>query len=284
MREAMREARQLLRPIYGREETEALLRDAFHYLKGWSRTDMAIHEADTLSDYTRGRLADSCRRLAEHEPIQYITGEAYFYGMWLRVEPGVLIPRPETEDLIDLIVEQNKRVDLRVLDIGTGSGAIAIALARNLGFSRVEALDVDAVALRVAEENARRLHAKVSFIDADIFDWTPPERTLDIIVSNPPYIDRSESAGMEANVLDYEPHHALFVPDSDPLRFYSRIAAVGLSALRPGGKIYFEINPRHAAEMRELLSANYCDVEIRRDRFGRERIATCTLPADASKE
>lgn len=281
----MRDARRRLTPIYGRGETEAILRLAFHYLKGWSPTDMAIHEADTLSDFTRRRLEEICTRLEKGEPIQYITSDAYFYGMHLRVEPGVLIPRPETEDLIDLILDRTgRRADMRVLDIGTGSGAIALALARHLPFSRLEAIDISEAALRVARENARTLRADVDFQQADIFSWEPEPRSFDIIVSNPPYVDESERAQMEPNVLDYEPSEALFVPDADPLRYYRRIAALGTDALRPGGLLFFEINPRHEAEMRRLLERDYTDVEILRDRFGRLRLATCKLPHRCPRE
>ena len=280
----MRDARRRLTPIYGRGETEAILRLAFHYLKGWNPTDMAIHEADTLSDYTRRRLDEICGRLEKGEPIQYITSDAYFYGMHLRVEPGVLIPRPETEDLIDAILDRTeRRPDLDVLDIGTGSGAIAIALARNLPFSHVEGVDISEKALEVARANAQTLRADVVFRRADIFSWAPQARSLDIIVSNPPYVDESEREGMEANVLDYEPAGALFVPDSDPLRYYRRIAAIGVDALRPGGMLAFEINPRHETGMTRLLETDYTDVEIIRDRFGRSRIAICKLPANASE-
>ena len=277
---AVRSLRSSLTPIYGRGETEAMIRIIFHHLKGWRTTDLLINEDRTLTPYMQERLQAIERRLLANEPIQYITGEAYFYGMDFHVEPGVLVPRPETEELVNLIVRDNKAPDLRVLDIGTGSGCIAIALARNLAFPSVTAMDISGKAIEVAKNNARLLKTRnIEFIHADIFKWEPTPDSYDIIVSNPPYIDDSERAGMAANVLEYEPDTALFVPDDDPLLYYRRIGMVALSALSSYGKLYFEINPRHSGELRDMLAdIGFEDIDIHKDIHGRDRILSCRRP------
>lgn len=275
LHEITAELRKVLSPKFGDGEAKAIIRLIFHHLKGWNATDMVINEARPISDVTVSRIGEIVDRLMKDEPIQYIVGEAYFYGMDLDVAPGVLIPRPETEELVDRIVKDNGVSDLHVLDVGTGSGCIAIALARNLPFPVVDAVDISEKALDIAKGNARKLKAAVNFSRQDIFKFTSDSASLDIIVSNPPYIDESEKVSMEANVLDYEPHEALFVPDDDPLKYYKRIAAIGIEALKPGGKLYFEINPRHASELKSMLQRmGYEDVEISLDIHGKQRFIT----------
>lgn len=268
--------RRKLSEIYGAGEAAAMVRLIFHALKGWNNTRLIINSDLPASEFLISKTADILARLLRHEPIQYILGETYFYGMDLKVSPATLIPRPETEQLVDLIVSENQKPDLEVLDIGTGSGAIAIALARNLPFSHVTALDISADALQIAKDNAQTLHAKVDYLNCDIFKYTPPTRSLDIIVSNPPYVDDSERNAMEPNVLDYEPHLALFVPDDNPLLFYKRIAALGTVALKPQGRLYLEINPRHDIELKQLLeNSSYTSVEIIKDIHGKSRFISC---------
>ncbi|MDE6768345.1 MAG: peptide chain release factor N(5)-glutamine methyltransferase [Muribaculaceae bacterium] len=279
MRDTLRHLRSCLRPIYGDRETEAIIRIIFHHLKGWNLTDMLIHEPEPLSPFIKSEIDKILQRLLRHEPIQYITGEARFHGLELHVTPDVLIPRPETAELVDIIADDAKdRTDLKVLDIATGSGCIAIALARTIRFPRLTALDISAAAIKVAQENAHTLKTDISFICADIFKWSSNDQ-FDIIVSNPPYIDESEKASMEKNVLDYEPHSALFVADNDPLRFYKRIANLAEDLLVKGGRLYFEINPRHASDLSHLLKAQgYSDVEIIKDSFGKDRFIRATHP------
>ena len=202
-----------LAPVYGEGEANAMVRLIFHHLKGWNTTDIIVNGDRQVSPYIHSLIERIVTRIIKGEPIQYVLGEARFYGMDFKVNRNVLIPRQETEELVDMIVNENKRSDLRVLDIGTGSGAIAVALCRNLRFPRVTAIDISDKALEVAEENARRLHANVFLRQKDIFTYMPPEDSYDIIVSNPPYIPEEEKAGMERNVLDHEPALALFVPD-----------------------------------------------------------------------
>jgi len=253
----------------------------FHYLKGWNTVDIIMHEDASLSPFIKSEIDAILKRLVKHEPIQYITGEVRFHGMEMKVTPDVLIPRPETDELVDIIVsDAGETEDLRVLDIGTGSGCIAIALARSLRFPTVTAVDISDAALAVARENASNLKANISFIKEDILTDSP-EGIFDIIVSNPPYIDESEKSGMEPNVLDYEPKIALFVPDNNPLLFYKRIAEIAVRKLSPAGKLYFEINPRHANELsRYLNDCGFDDVQVIRDSFGKLRFIRATNNAN----
>lgn len=273
MRDTLKKLRSALRPMYGSGETEAIIRILFHYLKGWNTTDLLIHEADPLSPYMQQEVDKILKRLLNHEPIQYITGEARFHGLDLHVTPDVLIPRPETAELVDIITDDaGGRRDLRVADLGTGSGCIAIALCRTLRFPEVTALDSSEKALHVAEENAKKFNTPIHFLHADIFEWQPSRSSFDIIVSNPPYIDESEKAAMDRNVTDFEPPSALFVPDADPLIYYRRITTIAAEALCEGGRLYFEINPRHADELKDLISkAGFDDVETLRDSFEKIR-------------
>ena len=266
-----------LTPIYGEGEAKAMVRLIFHSLKGWSLTDMIIHADNIVSPYVLEKTEKIISRLLDNEPIQYILGEAYFYGMNLKVDNSTLIPRPETEELVDIIVHENQsHKDLNILDIGTGSGAIAIALSRNLPFSNGDAIDISENALKIANENARNLHTHIGFTKADIFKFEPKTDYYDIIVSNPPYIDESEKDSMDSNVLEYEPHQALFVPDENPLIYYIRITETAKDSLKQRGHLYFEINPRHAEELAEYLNKKgYMDIEIVKDINGKKRFIKC---------
>lgn len=242
-------------------------------LKGFTRADMALKGDFEASDYVARKVDDAVSRLLRDEPLQYIFGHARFYGMTIDVSPAVLIPRPETEGLVDIIVDDNgDREDLRVLDVCTGSGCIAIALARNLPFARVDAVDISDDALEVARQNVSRLHAGVTLSKADALSMPPAPDTYDIIVSNPPYIAEHERSAMARNVLDYEPAIALFVPDDDPLRFYHAIAAYSLVSLKSGGRLYFELNPDYAdALAAELSGSGWKNVVVLPDARGKKR-------------
>lgn len=277
----LRELRNILSPKYGHGESEAMIRLIFQHLKGWSATDMIINENKPLSSYIVEQIREIVGRLLKDEPIQYIVGEAYFYGLDFLVNPGVLIPRPETEELVEMVVNGNKRSDLNVLDACTGSGCIAVALARNLPFPVITAVDNSDKALEIAKENAAKMKVKIKLEKADIFEYEPEEESLDIIVSNPPYVDESEKKNMEANVLEYEPHEALFVPDDNPLLYYRRIVNIGKKALKPGGRIYFEMNPRHADAMRVLLETQgFTAIHSHLDIHGKRRFITAIKPED----
>lgn len=277
--ELLRALQRELSPEYGEGEARAMSRLIFHHLKGWNATELIINEDRPVSEYVVEKVNEILKRLLTGEPLQYVLGEARFYGMDLKVSPAVLIPRPETEELVDLIVHGNPGQDLRVLDVGTGSGAIAIALSRNLPFSQVTAIDISSDALRIARENASALHARINFLHEDVFRYEPVAESFDIIVSNPPYIAESERKDMERNVLEHEPAQALFVSDSEPLIYYSRIAEIGRNALVPGGRLYFEINPLFAEDLRKMLESDgYGDVRIIDDISHRPRFASGVRP------
>lgn len=217
-------------------------------------------------------------RIITGEPPQYVIGSARFMGMDLKVTPAVLIPRPETAELVDIITDrEGDRTDLNIIDIGTGSGCIAIALARALRFPHIEAIDISDEALAVARENARSLMADIDFHHLDILAQAPKAfDPYNVIVSNPPYIAESEKSSMEARVKDHEPASALFVPDSDPLEFYKAIADFATENLTPDGTVYLEINPLYASQLARMLSDKGFTCEIRLDSAGKRRFAIAT--------
>lgn len=269
--------RDSLTPKYGEREAIEMARIIMMHLKGWNLNQLLAFEDREPSDFIKGSAASIVNQLLQDVPLQYILGETTFYGLKIGVKPGVLIPRPETEELVDMIVKENQQPDLKILDLCTGSGAIALALSRNIPFSKVEGIDISPTAIEVAKENAKSLKVNVEIEKADIFSFSEHKGAFDIIVSNPPYVDESEKHDMEANVLEHEPHEALFVPDDNPLLFYKRIAEIGNETLSDGGKLYLEINPRHAAELKEMLTeTGYGKVEIHKDIHGKDRFATGT--------
>lgn len=280
MRETVKDIVSRLTPKLGQREARAVTELLFHRYKGWGRTDMLIHDDEVLSPLVRGELDAAVEKILAGWPPQYVAGEAYFYGMWFHVDPRVLIPRPETAEMVDMIVDRyGSREDLKVLDIATGSGCIAIALSRNLKFPEVTGIDLSADALSVARLNARNLHANVKFELGDIFTLSPQPESLDIMVSNPPYVLLSERTDMESSVKDFEPSMALFVPDDDPLKFYKPIAAAANRGLKPGGMLYLEINPLCADDMAHLLKVSgLTDVQITLDIHGCKRFAIAAKP------
>ena len=266
-----------LADVYPKQEIDAMVRIIFEQLMGYSTVDMVLRADSEVPGFISAKIDDVVERLRRKEPIQYILDDAYFYGIHFHVTPATLIPRPETEQLIDLIVKRHTASDLSVLDVGTGSGCIAIALARSLRFASVSAIDISPDAIAVAERNARELKAKVRFAVADILTAVPHKEQYDIIVSNPPYICNSERSGMDANVLEYEPDTALFVPDDDALLFYRSISRYASKALRQGGALYFEINPIYVSEIKDMLiEIGFYSVEIREDQFGKQRFIKTT--------
>lgn len=259
-----------LAPFYGQREAKAIVLLLLESAFGLSLTAVVCGRLDALSASEAARLERMMRRLEAQEPVQYVLGEALFAGERYRVEPGVLIPRPETAVLCQWIVADEQAAGRRsasqgrLLDCCTGSGCIAITLKKAFPGMRVEAIDVADVPLRVARLNADRLHADVEIRRQDVLRMPPGAPVYDLIVSNPPYVALCERAMMRPNVLEYEPAEALFVPDDDPLRFYRAIARYGVEALRPGGRLYFEANPLFAAGLEALLRGlGYHDVEAR---------------------
>lgn len=267
---------QSLTPLYEPREAQALLRTVLEVKYGMTLTDIICGKVNELFAEESKDLEKIIEKLKNSEPVQYILGEALFAGRIFHVEPGVLIPRPETAELCDWVTLDEKarnRHPLKLLDLCTGSGCIAITLALNLPWAEVSAVDISNIALQVAKENAMRLKAQISYYLASVENLPREVGKWDTIVSNPPYICEKEKKNISKNVLDYEPELALFVPDEDPLRFYRAIAQYATTALKPGGSLYFEINPLYAKETRDLLAAlNFCEIEVRKDLEGKERM------------
>jgi release factor glutamine methyltransferase len=231
----------------------------------------------TVSEKDALKIIDYTERLKTGEPVQYVVGETSFYDFTIRVNRSTLIPRPETEELVDLIIKENKGYRGNITDLGTGSGCIAVALAVNLPHAKITGVDISEEALKIAHINSDLNNAGVSFIKGDILDQNIiglPE--AGIIVSNPPYVRESEKLRMSGNVLDFEPPLALFVTDSDPLVYYNAILKIAEKALLPGGRLYFEINEAMGMSMIRLLKENnYSETEIVLDINNRERIIKC---------
>lgn len=260
---------------YEGHELTAIIRTICCDMLGIDTATYYLKEEVTLTTERRTLLQGIIDRLRQGEPLQYIEGKAPFCGMEFAVNSSVLIPRPETAELVDWIAREHATQQPRILDLGTGSGCIAIALSKQLPQATIEACDISAEALTVAKENARMNEAPVSFFRHDMLDLgTPLPHSYDILVSNPPYIRQSEAADMSIQVTEWEPHTALFVPDDDALRFYRAIAELGQTeALRPGGHIYVEINQALGKETVALFEAyGYQDVELRKDIYGNERM------------
>lgn len=269
-----RELISVLTAPLGQREATAAARIILEDMRGVTPTDLVVNGHRTLENDTIARIREIAYKIRNGMPVQYAVGQARFYGMDFVVTPDVLIPRPETEGLVDMIVgDFGSGNDLKVLDCGTGSGCIAIALARNLRFADIRAIDISEAALKVAEDNARRLKARIVFVLQDILELgTGVKDKYDIIVSNPPYITHNESADMDTRVKDYEPSGALFVPDDDPLKFYRPIALFAANALNAGGKLYFEINPLFVDGLKDMLAATgFNNVDAERDYLGRYR-------------
>ena len=277
LKEAIEQLKNGLAGVAEPDEVQAMIRIICEDVFNYDQVDVALRQESELPAFAPERIADIIARLRRHEPLQYVVGHARFHGHQFKVAPAVLIPRPETEQLVDLIIDENPGSDLRVLDMGTGSGCIAISLARALKFAQVDALDVSRDALAVARENATALKVKVRFFESDMLSPQPPGR-YDIIVSNPPYVCWSEREAMDRNVKDYEPGQALFVPDNDPLLFYKAIVPYAAQSLERGGHLYLEINQRFGNEVRQLLQeGGFDEVRIIDDSYGKPRFAAAKL-------
>lgn len=266
-----------LAPLYGDGEAKAIAQMVYEVRYGLTLSDIYLGKDTQLSADDQAELKEIAKRLADNEPVQYVLGVADFCGRQYHVEPGILIPRPETEHLCRLITEHVAngspiRSTRSILDIGTGSGCIAITLALDIPNSHVTAWDISPIALRVAKGNAEQLGANVNVIENDMLQQTyqvAPQ--WDLIVSNPPYICDSEAEEMDANVLDYEPEIALFVPDDDPLQFYVPIMNYAQSALHPGGELWLETNPLYEEIIEERLLELGFNVTAHDDQFGKTR-------------
>ena len=269
---------------YPEREAKAVIRYLLEVGYDLSIADIISGAAESIPSDEMGK---KLRKLLNGEPVQYVVGKAEFGGRIFRVTPDVLIPRPETYELCQWVKEKEREErkeergerreerDYSILDIGTGSGCIAITLALDMPQAKVEAWDISADALTVARENAQELQAKVKFEQVDVLSSLPAHGGLGwvSIISNPPYICKKEAAEMEQHVLDHEPHQALFVPDGDPLLFYRAIANYGNKALQKNGQLFFEINPAYHQELIKMLDEmGYSEVETRKDQFGKNRM------------
>lgn len=287
-----------LTAIYNEREAQAIVRTVLDALFGMSLTDICLGKVTQLSADDTTRLEKIMQRLEKSEPVQYVLGSEWFAGRLFDVAPGVLIPRPETEELVKWTCDEAKEKEKEdnskeergkeekevskkgeeaphpsILDIGTGSGCIAITVALALPQARVTAWDISTDALAIAAGNAHRLGASVRFEHQNALSAPDDEERWDVIVSNPPYICDRERADMSDNVLSYEPELALFVPDSDPLLFYRAIARYASKALKPGGRLLFETNTAYAHEVAQVMAdEGFTAIEVRNDCFGKPRM------------
>lgn len=272
--------------IWSDGESRAMSLLLLEEVAGLSTADVLMERDDAMSDATKEQLRGMAARISQGEPVQYVLGFQRFCGLKIGVAPGVLIPRPETEELVMLIVDEvqktaNSSGIFRILDIGTGSGCIALALKHLLGErAKVEAWDLSEDALLMAQKNAESLGLDVHFERHDILAPEAYSGQFDIIVSNPPYVCQSEANEMERNVIEYEPEMALFVKDNDPLLFYRTIAQEAHSLLLPNGRLFFEINQRFGQETKELLEEQgLSDIMVRKDAFGNDRMVKGKAPS-----
>ncbi len=259
------------RPEEIRQLSYALLEDCC----GFSKNDIYAGKDTKISAILRQQLHEKLGRLAEGEPLQYITEVAYFYDLRLSVNSAVLIPRPETEELVEWIISDNEGKEGRILDVGAGSACISLALAKHLPGMQVEGWDISPAALALARKNAADLGLDVKFTEQDLFSYNPGPRApvYDIIVSNPPYVTTAEALKMEKRVLEHEPALAMFVPDDDPLVFYRALAGLTAGILKPGGSLYVEISIYYGRETYQLFKeAGFEEIVLRQDISGRDRM------------
>lgn len=283
-----------LHQYYPPTEISSIIPLVFEYVMQYSKTDIFVNHAITLPAEKQQAIKQVVEQLLTYKPIQYITGQTVFSGLSFLVSPAVLIPRPETEELVGWIVSdyQNRskpvqsntitgETKIKILDIATGSGCIAIALQHLIKKAQVDAFDISENALEIARQNSHLNHAKVNFFQTDILQYNKDyfsNKTYHIIVSNPPYVCQSAKKQMDENVIAFEPHQALFVSDSNPLLFYNAIANFAIRYLMPGGLLYFEINELYHNEINELLRHKpFTDIIIKKDLNGKHRMVSARL-------
>lgn len=272
MKPTLAHIRKALKNKYSYREIESFISIIFKHIYNYSKYELIVNNDLTLDEEGVKKIERIVNRLENYEPIQYILGEGWFYDEVFKVKPGVLIPRNETEELVDLIIKRHAGSKGKILDIGTGSGCIAISLKKHLTDFQLLACDISEEALSLASENAHVLQVDIEIFSFDVLSGKPLPGKYDIIVSNPPYVTRREMQQMEPNVLDHEPHLALFVPDDDPLLFYRAIVQHAQNALVDGGSLYFEINENYGCEMLALLAAFGMKAELLKDINGKPRM------------
>lgn len=268
----------VLTPRYGAEEAEQFFYMLSEAYLGCSKIDVALNPNKLILSEKQQFFNLAIERLQKNEPVQYIIGSAYFYGNEFKVNEHTLIPRPETEELVDWIIKDTHNTELTILDIGTGTGCIAISLAQQLKDSKVSAMDISAEALQMAKQNAETLKTTVNFIEQDVLKLIQFTTDFDVVVSNPPYVRELEKQAMSANVLDYEPNTALFVSDTNPLIFYYKIAELFLAQAKKSALLYFEINEYLGTELKQgLQKMGFTSVEIRKDFRGKDRMLKASI-------
>ena len=271
-----------LNSLYEKEEIEKFIEYCFEEFVHYNKSDLLFNQDKTVNESDLLKFHFAVKDLKRGRPIQYIIGKTWFYGMEFIVSNAVLIPRPETEELVKLIIDdaQKHNESFSILDIGTGSGCIAVALKKNLPRCHVYALDISEEAISVAKQNAEKNNCEIHFIFADILkkeDWKKIN-SVSVIVSNPPYVKKSEINSMHKNVTEYEPHTALFVNDENPLLFYKAIAEAGKEKLKAGGSVYVEINEALGLETAILFQKEgYTDVQLKQDMQGKDRMVVAKL-------
>lgn len=269
--------RETLTPLLGERETEAVIRRVFEHALG---SDWRLALRQGVPESVRPWLGEVLEALRKGRPLQYVLGEVEFHGLTLSVDERVMIPRPETEELVDRVIEGEKGGSPAILDIGTGSGCIALALKNALPSAHVTGLDHWVEIAELARRNAEAMGLAVDFYGLDIMEEAPADLpALDVIVSNPPYVTKAEGKELDPRVLDHEPHSALFTEEDDPVAFYRRIAQLGHALLKQGGRVYFELNEHYGASTASLFrEAGYDHVRIERDLSGKERFLTAKRP------
>lgn len=265
-----------LRTVYETGEASAIADRVMESLTGADKTERMLYKNNPISPEEEARLHTYTQQLLRHEPMQYVLQETWFFGLKFYVDRNVLIPRPETEELVDWVIANCRfPIDtLSILDIGTGSGCIPVTLKRRLRKARVTAIEISEGALAVAKKNAAKLGAEVNFLKVDILDTTASStlEPADIIISNPPYIPENNKASMDPNVLDFEPHTALFVPDNDALLFYKAIVTFAQTKLNPGGLLFFEIHEDLGSAVINLLESEGFTATLKKDMQGKDRM------------
>lgn len=280
MQNAIKYIQSQLYGLYPETEIISFCNIIIKKLTGFSRIEILVNKNTNFSVEQQHEIENIIKKLKKNVPIQYIFGETEFYGLGFNVNESVLIPRPETEELVNWIEKENDtNANVNILDIGTGSGCIAISLKHKFLKAQVDGFDISEMALETAKTNAKRNKVDVNFMNVDILNVPNFEKKWDIIVSNPPYVTDFEKESMLPNVLKYEPHLALFVPDNDSLFFYRHIARFAQKHLIPNGKLYFEINRDFGNECASLLSEKgFCDIELRKDISGNDRMIKAIAP------
>jgi release factor glutamine methyltransferase len=263
--------------IYPATEIQGITRLVLENVFQLNYTQLVLRKDDPILSQEKKQIEKMVGRLKNHEPIQYVLGKTEFYGLKLNVNPSVLIPRPETEELVHWIIETKLPASPRIVDIGTGSGCIALALKKNMEDAAVSAVDISAKAIQTAEMNAASSQLEIDFIQADILNWQKYDwDCFDLVVSNPPYVREMEKDKMQRNVLEYEPQMALFVPDDDPLVFYRKIAGFAKQYLHKSGWLFFEINKNLSREMTLLLqNLGFRNIQVKIDINGKNRMIRC---------